>query len=491
MKPVRGVAIGETFAGRYELVEELGRGGFGVVYRAKQAGMARELAIKILFPSQDAHQAEQVHLRFQREALMVSNLSHPNTIRQYDFGETDEGVMFFVMEYLKGRTLDDILTDDGPISEQRTINVARGVLKSLCEAHSFDIVHRDLKPGNIMMCEIHGESDFVKVLDFGIAKTSMGQHDITSAGMTLGSPRYMAPELLRGESPLPACDLYSLGLTLVECMTGQPVIPANHALQQARVQLSNDPLDIPEHIKALAIWPWLSLSVEKDAQRRFQSAEAMLNALEQMVASPPPALLDHDPITAPLTAIPSRQATPQPDEDFDGATQRLDGAEVIEAIRKQRLTLPPLDATPHQATMPLQSVSALNDVARELAKLSADVDSDETMPGSSSLPGIYTLPPLAAEPLGRTSQPTPIQSSSPLRSTRPPTAGFSSGIMPAPMITRPPTETGNMSAPAPAPPQVARQFGGLIIDEGTRKMAIGGGVFLLVIFVLIAAKFFF
>ncbi|MFU8806440.1 MAG: serine/threonine-protein kinase, partial [Bradymonadaceae bacterium] len=173
------LGIGDIVAERYELVEEIGRGGFGYVYRARQFELERDVAIKILYPPDDPTQLEQVRARFRREALMVSNLNHPHTIRQYDFGENEHGVMYFVMEYLRGRTLDDALSEDGPMNDARVAHIARGVLKSLGEAHSQNIVHRDLKPGNIMLCDIHGESDFIKVLDFGIAKTTLGKHDIT------------------------------------------------------------------------------------------------------------------------------------------------------------------------------------------------------------------------------------------------------------------------------------------------------------------------
>ena len=215
--------VGDVIAGRFRLVEEIGRGGFGVVFRAVQLGMQRDVAIKMLHPVGDEELRAEMRERFKREAMMARNLNHPHTIRQYEFGETESGMMYLVLEFLDGKNLVDVLNQEGALGDERVQNIAAGVLKSLAEAHAQGIVHRDLKPANIMLCEVYGERDYVKVLDFGIAKTVMGDTDLTANGVALGSPRYMGPELLRGDSPVPASDVYSIAITFCEAIMGKPL----------------------------------------------------------------------------------------------------------------------------------------------------------------------------------------------------------------------------------------------------------------------------
>ncbi len=271
--------VGDIISERYKLVQEIGRGGFGVVFKAIQLGMERDVAIKILHinSSLDGTARE----RFRREALVVRNLNHPNTIRQYDFGETENGTLFLVLEFLQGLNLVQMIRRDGALGDERTKSFAVGVLKSLSEAHSQGIVHRDLKPGNIMLCDVYGEKDYPKVLDFGIAKVMMGDSpDLTAAGIALGSPRYMAPEILRGEDPTPAADVYSIAISLAEAIIGQPLFKSEGSLDAAKIQLDPGPLPIPDVLKVSSLWPWLSLGLKKDLNLRYKSAEEMLRFLD-------------------------------------------------------------------------------------------------------------------------------------------------------------------------------------------------------------------
>ncbi len=286
IKDSRGPAVGDLFAGNYELLQEIGRGGFGVVFRAKKKGLAQELARKILIQGNDPAKAQEMRQRFEREALMISKLNNAHTIRQYGFSETDDGTMYFVMELLKGKNLDDVLEKEGPLNEQQVIHIAQGILQSVAEAHERNIIHRDMKPANIMLCEANGVNNFVKLLDFGIAKSTLGTHDITAVGQALGSPRYMAPEILRAQPARPVSDVYGIGLTLVECMTGLPVILDANVVAQARVQLAPEPLPIPHKVKQASFWPWLAASLEKDPARRYPTAGAMLQALNFFLHSP-------------------------------------------------------------------------------------------------------------------------------------------------------------------------------------------------------------
>lgn len=273
---------GDVIAFRYQLLEEVGRGGFGVIYRARQNAEPQEVALKILIPPSSAFDDNELEQRFQREALMAEHLIHPHAVRQYDFGRTDAGLRYIAMEFLRGHTLSERLAKTGPLDAPLIARMARGVLEVLELAHSKDIVHRDLKPDNIMLCEVGNEHNFPKVLDFGAAKTTEGEHDITSAGMTLGSPAYMAPEVLTGLAPGAASDLYALGLTLCECILGHRLVQGKTALDRARVQLSPDPLTVPPAVTNHPLYPLINSAIQKNVKNRFSSATAMLNALKHL-----------------------------------------------------------------------------------------------------------------------------------------------------------------------------------------------------------------
>lgn len=268
-------AIGDVLLGRYELAEEIGRGGFGVVYRAKQLGMNRDVAVKLLHEKGD----EEMRERFKREAQMARNLNHPHTIRQYEFGETEDGLLYLVLEFLDGVNLVEAIANDGALGDDRVRHIAEGILKSLGEAHSQGIVHRDLKPANIMICNIFGETDYPKVLDFGIAKTIHGNTDLTQAGVALGSPKYMAPEVLQGLQPTPAADVYSIAITLSEAIIGRPLLDVANSVEAARLQLSPSPLPVPDELRSSSLYPWLSIALKKEPSERFQNAAEMLDHL--------------------------------------------------------------------------------------------------------------------------------------------------------------------------------------------------------------------
>lgn len=280
-------SVGDVIANRYKLVEELGRGGFGVIYRAAQrkGQTPPELAVKILFTADPNFNQDELQQRFEREALMAKRLQHRHTVRQYQFGTTSSGLHFIAMELLRGSTLSERIETHGPLPQPLILRIARAVLQVLHHGHRQGIVHRDLKPENIMLCNVDGEVDVPKVLDFGAAKTMKGQHDITSAGMTLGSPTYMAPEVLMGKPPEPASDLYSLGLTIAETILGHPLVQGQSAIIRARTQLSPDALPIPDLLQRHPLYRWIATSIDKDLSRRFSSATEMLAALDKFAAS--------------------------------------------------------------------------------------------------------------------------------------------------------------------------------------------------------------
>ena len=219
---------GRIIAGRYEVLERVGVGGMGTVYRAYQASMDREVALKVL--SRALTDDEQNVKRFHQEAKAASRLRHPNTITLHDFGQTEDGILFIAMEFLEGRPLDGVL-GDGPLDPVRAIRIMAQVCRSLHEAHKAGIIHRDLKPDNVYLTELEGEADFVKVLDFGVAKLKESSKEagtLTQAGMIFGTPRYMSPEQSQSQDLDARSDLYSMGVILYELLTGHPPFDADN-----------------------------------------------------------------------------------------------------------------------------------------------------------------------------------------------------------------------------------------------------------------------
>ena len=285
MSASRMPEVGDVIAGRYELVEPLGHGGFGVVFRAVQDKKPRDVALKLLYYAPatfgETMDAEEFRRRFRREAVMASSLNHPHAVQQFDFGE-DGDLFYLAMELVHGETLKQRIEEQGPLTTELVARIGYATLDVLHLAHQKDIVHRDLKPENIMLCKVDGRADFPKVLDFGAAKTMHGQHDLTVQGVTLGSPAYMSPEVLMDESPRPASDLYSLGLTLGEALLGRPVVGGETPVDRLKIQISPHPLDVPVELIKHPLFPWLSQAIEKDPEERYTSAEEMLRALEEL-----------------------------------------------------------------------------------------------------------------------------------------------------------------------------------------------------------------
>ena len=212
---------GEVIAGRYRIESQLGAGGFSTVYKASHLGFNRQVAVKVLRPNSQGPVADDVDLaeemveRFRREAEVISQLRSPATVNVHDYGRTEAGHLYMVLEYVDGRTLFDI-AQQYPLAPGRVAHVLEQILDSLGEAHHFGILHRDIKPANIMLFEHMGDSDTVKVLDFGVAKLMTDADstvaELTRQGFLVGTPRYMAPELIKNTDPCPASDLYAVGL---------------------------------------------------------------------------------------------------------------------------------------------------------------------------------------------------------------------------------------------------------------------------------------
>ncbi|HWH53575.1 MAG TPA: serine/threonine-protein kinase [Gemmatimonadaceae bacterium] len=222
--------IGQVIADRYQVLQLLGEGGMGRVYLAEHVRMGRKSAVKVMSPNL-ALSAEAIS-RFNREASNASRINHPNVAQIYDFGETSDGMLYLAMEFVEGETLRQLIERDGPMPAPRAADITMQVAGALAAAHHLGIVHRDLKPDNVMIARHHDGTDWVKVVDFGIAKTVQGSGEsgagsqtVTTAGVSLGTPEYMSPEQLAGERLDSRTDLYSLALVLFNMLTGDLPYP--------------------------------------------------------------------------------------------------------------------------------------------------------------------------------------------------------------------------------------------------------------------------
>ncbi|MEZ4239957.1 MAG: serine/threonine-protein kinase [Myxococcota bacterium] len=272
--------VGRVLDGRYRIVQRLAKGGMGRVYLAEQIGLERTVAIKVLW-SEDSPHSEEFRERFFREARLCSRLTHPNTVRIYDYGRTDDEVYYIAMEYLHGATLGEILRE-GRLEPLRAVTLAAQVCASLAEAHSLGLIHRDLKPDNLIVTQ-HGDGrDFVRVLDFGIAKDTHGADAPTQQGVVFGSPGYMSPEQLLEQPITPRSDLYSLGAILYRMLTGAKPF-GDDAMAALTRQVTAPPKPFAETAPDLAPQPlleWVTLRcLSRDPAGRFATVAELARAL--------------------------------------------------------------------------------------------------------------------------------------------------------------------------------------------------------------------
>lgn len=250
--------------GGYTLEQRLGEGGMGEVWLAKHSLLARPSAVKLIRQAamrDDAKKREMLEERFQREAKATAQLRSPNTVELYDFGVTDDGDFFYVMEYLQGVDLNTLVQKSGPLPPARAIHFLKQACVSLGEAHLAGLVHRDVKPENLFACKLGTQYDFLKVLDFGIVRMSASDDQTaTSAGALTGSPACMSPEAAQGEEVTFASDVYGLGCVAYWLLTGRHVFEATNAMQLLMQHVSKQPQplsdfrpDLPDELEALVL----------------------------------------------------------------------------------------------------------------------------------------------------------------------------------------------------------------------------------------------
>jgi eukaryotic-like serine/threonine-protein kinase len=256
--------------GSYHLVELLGRGGMGEVWRARHYLLARDAAIKLVRPevlgAGSDSEVRTILRRFEREAQATAALKSPHTINLFDFGLTENGTFYYVMELLAGRDLESLIREFGPLPAGRVIHLLRQACHSLADAHSRGFVHRDIKPANIYVCRMGLDYDFVKVLDFGLVKVrdhrELGESLLTGTQGTTGTPAYMAPEIILGESDVDRrADVYALGCVAYYMLTGQLVFEAETPMKMLLQHVQAQPippserteLPIPQELEQLVM----------------------------------------------------------------------------------------------------------------------------------------------------------------------------------------------------------------------------------------------
>ncbi|MFU8805052.1 MAG: protein kinase domain-containing protein [Bradymonadaceae bacterium] len=284
-QPNNHLKLGELFEEKYRVLRELGRGKLGTVYMVLQENMDRQVALKVLDPGV-GDRVPAAKARFLREVKILSKLKHPNTVTIYDFGESPAGVAYMVLEYVEGETLTELLHREGAQAPERALKFMAQATRALTEAHRHGIIHRDLGPRNFMIMNTETERDFVKVLDFGMARLA-GSNDavLTDDGghAPVGTLRYISPEQARGDAITFASDIYSLGLILYEVLAGEPAVTGEEALELIDQHLSLEPLPLP---RLSDMFPDLQKLVRKATSKvvkeRHESAEDLAFDLEQL-----------------------------------------------------------------------------------------------------------------------------------------------------------------------------------------------------------------
>ncbi len=273
--------------GVYEILSLVGAGGMGQVYRAEHRLLARPAAIKVIRPALlGTGQMRHIALeRFKREAKAAAVLRSPHTIDLYDFGVTSDGTFYYVMEYLPGHTLEEIVANEGPMAPARAVHLLRQVASALHEAHTVGLTHRDIKPGNVMVCERGAIPDVAKLLDFGLVVTAglqAADAKLTQAGMILGTPAFMSPEQCGGdEHPGPASDIYSVGALAYFLLCGRSPFEGKGPVQMLMAHLG----EVPPSVRSLrpevpaALDAVVMKCLAKRPEDRFASAAELERAL--------------------------------------------------------------------------------------------------------------------------------------------------------------------------------------------------------------------
>ncbi len=279
--------VGQVFEGRFQIISTLGRGGMGMVYKAKHIHMGKDVAIKMLASKVSD---DRTFLRFEQEARAAASLTHPNIISIFDFGRSADGQAYLVMEYLRGKTLEDIIVDEG-LSIARFQRIFSQVCDGMQHAHKKGIIHRDLKPTNLMIVDTEDAEDIVKIVDFGLAKlnnNASGQQ-LTHEGTVVGSPAFMSPEQCRGDELDHRSDIYSLGCVMYTALAGRCPLVGNNSMATIYKHISDTPEPLSRVMGDIHVSPRLEQvimqTLSKDREQRPQTMAELGRAISEAIHS--------------------------------------------------------------------------------------------------------------------------------------------------------------------------------------------------------------
>ena len=290
--------VGQVVADRYHVVKKLGEGGMGQVYLAEHVKMGRRSAIKVMNPAM-VHDPDAV-ARFNREASNASRITHPNVCAIYDFGETPDGLIYLAMEFIEGEPLTNLLEREGALPVPRATAIFLQTADALQAAHDLGIVHRDLKPDNIMLTSRKGGGETVKVVDFGIAKAVGGDEagqKVTKTGLVVGTPEFMSPEQLSGDTLDGRSDLYSLALVFYRMLIGKLPFEATSVQETMIKRLTDEPIKLAEARPDLSfpagLQPVLDTALARTPMERYQSVAKFAADVAAITGRPPTGAVPH------------------------------------------------------------------------------------------------------------------------------------------------------------------------------------------------------
>ena len=279
--------VGQLVAERYRIIEPLGSGGMGTVYRAEHVHMRKPVAFKVLH--RELTHLPEIVARFEREAIAAARITHPNVAAATDFGRMPDGACYLVLEYVNGKSLRLAIAREAPLNRDRTCQIAKQIALALAAAHDAGIVHRDLKPENVMLVDGAADADVIKVLDFGIAKIhSHEQSDqpaLTRLGTIFGTPEYMSPEQALGQVADARADLYSLGIITYEMLTGRTPFADKEMLAVVTRQMTEAPPPLPADVDP-ELAALITQMLAKRPSERPQTAQEVANRLDTVLGNP-------------------------------------------------------------------------------------------------------------------------------------------------------------------------------------------------------------
>ncbi len=369
MRPADPFIGRDILNGQFQILQKIGSGGMGAVYKALQPEMNRMVGVKILHPKL-ANRKDLVS-RFRREARAMSQLTHPNTVKVFMFGELDDGSLYIIMEFLEGKNLNQTVRGEGPFPMERALPVLISACGALDEAHKAGIIHRDLKPENIFLVQSGGLKDFPKLLDFGLAKVGErqmrpGSVILTQEGMVFGTPEFMSPEQAQGKPLTPASDIYSLATILYEVLTGKLPFDAKSAMDYIQLHVTGKPIPLNQRVPGRTFPALLEQIIDralaKRPEDRYSTAADFGLALQHVMQGAtqlPPQLANAramEPPTAPAAFTPGPSpVTPQPARATNGQPATVPGP--------MPMTPTPYPAQPTPVIVPRTNVGLLVGVA--------------------------------------------------------------------------------------------------------------------------------